>query len=262
MEQYFDHRSARRRIWPIDPIEDYVDVGEFLQVEPQLEVDQPLKQLLEFGGRIYVSDEAHLDLRGWNLGADLLRDLQTHSLALDLKLLDAARQQSGMGALAPFARSRIGDRRFQISNVPLAGQLIDLRGHHEVAFGQAIDLMRPELKASLTPGEINIRMMPLLLGKLTYAVHKIEGLPEIGKGIRLVKVVLINDVPARNLIVKRLQLSPFKRRHAALAGNARFAGECGHDVSSHVTVLRIDYTRFPPRFSGQSSAVESAILGG
>src|ERR1700683_242145 len=103
-------------------------------------------------------------------------------------------------------------------------QPVDLRGHDEIALGEAIDLVRPERDFRFAPGQQNIRMVPLLLGQRTHTIHEIERLLKVGKWEGASDVVLVDHAPLRNDFVHRLDLLPFERRHSAAAGDAFFVG--------------------------------------
>ena len=58
-------------------------------------------------------------------------------------------------------------------------KLVDLRREDEIALGQAVDLVRPDLDLRDTPTETDVRMMTLLFRKITYAIHEIERLAKV-----------------------------------------------------------------------------------
>jgi hypothetical protein len=62
-------------------------------------------------------------------------------------------------------------------------------------------------------------MVALFFGHRTGAVDKGKRRFEIGKTIDLVKVMLVHNVPARNVALERIELSAFQRRNAAPARN-------------------------------------------
>jgi len=104
-------------------------------------------------------------------------------------------------------------------------QLIDLRGHDEVAFGQAVDFVRPQGDLGFAPGQQDIGMVALLLGHGSYAVHEGEGLLEIGKGEGAREVVLVDDLPVGELVAEVVEFRAFQGWDSTAAGDAGFAGE-------------------------------------
>src|SRR5690242_4902834 len=60
-------------------------------------------------------------------------------------------------------------------------------------------------------------MMPLLLGDGADAIHKCEGCPEIGEFKNSGKMVLLDDIPSRNLGVEAFDFRLFERWNAAAA---------------------------------------------
>src|SRR5713226_6764307 len=74
-------------------------------------------------------------------------------------------------------------------------QTIDLRGQHEVAPRETVDLVRPDLDAHLSPGELDVRVVPFPFGDRTDAVGKGEGGGEVGERIVAGEVVAVDDAP-------------------------------------------------------------------
>jgi len=81
-------------------------------------------------------------------------------------------------------------------------ELVDLCREDEIALRQTVDLMRPGRDFDFSPGKEDVWMVPLLLGKLTYAIHKLEGFAKVLKSERLRDVVFFDDVPPIDLPLK------------------------------------------------------------
>ena len=77
--------------------------------------------------------------------------------------------------------------------------LVEFRSQDEIAFRQAVDLVRPDLYSDFAPRQVEIRMMPLLLGNGPGFVYEIERLLEIREGVSFLQMVLVDDVPTGNL---------------------------------------------------------------
>src|SRR5690242_7810346 len=73
---------------------------------------------------------------------------------------------------------------------------VGLGGEDEVALDETVDLVRPDRELHLAPGEINVGVVPLLLGHLADAVGEVERLAKIFKLIFLFQMMLVDDVPA------------------------------------------------------------------
>ena len=74
------------------------------------------------------------------------------------------------------------------------------------------------------PGEQQIRMMPLLLGNSSGPIHKIESGLEIRKSKHAMEVVLIDNLPVRNLRFQRIKLGAFEGGNATPAWNTGLVG--------------------------------------
>ena len=81
-------------------------------------------------------------------------------------------------------------------------QTVNLRGHDEITFGQAIDLVSPQGNFRFSPGQQNVGVMPLRLSHRARSIYKIQRLLEIRKRETACNVVLVDDLPLRHLLVK------------------------------------------------------------
>ena len=98
-------------------------------------------------------------------------------------------------------------------------------------------------------------MMSLLLGKRADPINERKCLLEVGKSEGAAEVVFVSDVPARDFLVKVLQIDAFERGDVAAAGNAGFGGE-GHTVP----MINLLVMRFQPRdFSRDKSSYHPSI---
>ena len=66
----------------------------------------------------------------------------------------------------------------------------------EIALGQPVDLVSPDLHDDLSPREVQIRMMTLLLGHRADAIDERERRLEIGELERPGQVVILRRLPA------------------------------------------------------------------
>jgi len=76
-------------------------------------------------------------------------------------------------------------------------------------------------------------MVALSFSDSAYPIHKVEGLPEVGKAEVAGDVVFVDDSPVRHLRVQGFQFRSLQRGYAATAGSAGFAGEAGHEWFLH-----------------------------
>jgi hypothetical protein len=81
-------------------------------------------------------------------------------------------------------------------------QAINLRGHNEIAFGQAIDFVRPQGDARLTPSQQNVGMMTLFFGDGADSIHEIQSLLEVWEPELAMNMVFVGDCPIRNTSAK------------------------------------------------------------
>src|SRR5207249_1078625 len=105
--------------------------------------------------------------------------------------------------------------------------------HVEIAFGQAVNLVGPELDLALPPGQIQIRMMPLRLRDRSDLVHEGQRLGEILERIEPLQVPLFVQLPAAlQLLQHSLCLGSFHGRNTTPARYAFVVRE------THVILLK------------------------
>ena len=75
-------------------------------------------------------------------------------------------------------------------------QLVDLRGQDEIAFGQAVDLVRPDGYLGVSPTETDVRMVPLRFGKFAYLIDELLCFAEVENFVELLQVVFVHNFPA------------------------------------------------------------------
>src|ERR1051325_8050676 len=98
-------------------------------------------------------------------------------------------------------------------------QPFDFRGEDEVAAREAVDLVRPDLDAHVSPRQIDVGMVPFLFRDRADAVRERERAGEVRERKLFLEMMLIHDPPAAaQLAFERPQLVPFQRRHASAAG--------------------------------------------
>ena len=113
--------------------------------------------------------------------------------------------------------------------------MIDLGGQNEIALRQTVDFMRPGRDLDFSPGKENIRVVTLLLGKLTDAIHKLEGSAKVGKLEGLRDVVFFDDVPPLDLLLKYGEVLTLERRYSSTARYARLGCKVRHRKSYSTT---------------------------
>ena len=64
-------------------------------------------------------------------------------------------------------------------------KFVDLCREDEIALGQSVDLVRPDLDLRDAPAETDVRMMALLFREITDAIHKVEGFAKIREAVSL-----------------------------------------------------------------------------
>ena len=109
-------------------------------------------------------------------------------------------------------------------------KLIELRCENEIAFSEAVDLVRPGGDLRLAPAQQNIRVMALRFRYLGYFIYENERGLEIGKRKRLRNVVFVDDLPSGHLLRQVLQFLTFQRRNAAAARDTGLSGKVGHII--------------------------------
>jgi hypothetical protein len=106
--------------------------------------------------------------------------------------------------------------------------------------------VRPGSDLDFSSGKEDVWVVPLLLGKLTYAIYKLESSAKVGKLEALRDVVLFDDVPPIDLLLKYGAIFTFERMRPSPAGNACFGRKIGHRRSYSTTSPRdAQSTSFP-----------------
>src|SRR5205823_5216494 len=118
--------------------------------------------------------------------------------------------------------------------ITLLLQPVGFSGEDEVAFGQAIDFVRPDRELHFAPGQINIRMMALSFGQFTDLVCELESLAKVFEFIFLFEMMVLHYTPALSeLVGKILQFITFERRRSAFTRYAfLFSKSCCHSPFS------------------------------
>jgi hypothetical protein len=106
--------------------------------------------------------------------------------------------------------------------------LIDFRGHNEIALRETVNSVGPESDLDLTPSQKDVRMMPLFLGHGSYAIHEIESLLKIREGKFARDVMFVDHAPIGQLMAKAVELRSFQRRNSTSAGNAVLTRQIRH----------------------------------
>ena len=87
--------------------------------------------------------------------------------------------------------------------------LIDFGGHDEVALRQSVDLVGPKGDPHFSPGEQDVRMMPLFLGDGADTIHKVESFLKIGEREGARDVVLVDYIPIWQLVTEAMEFRTF-----------------------------------------------------
>jgi len=99
----------------------------------------------------------------------------------------------------------------------------------EVALGQAVHLVRPDLDLALSPGDVEVRVVALGLGDRPHLVGELQRPDEIRELIESLQVALGAEVPpGLELVEHLLDLRPRQRGDAPAAGHAGFICETHH----------------------------------
>jgi hypothetical protein len=134
---------------------------------------------------------------------------------------ESARERKEVGKLLSIdSRKSVSRKTERAVRIPASSKPVDLGSENEIAFGEPIDLVRPDRDPDLAPRERDIRVMALVFGKLSDLIHEAQGRLEIRESQLPFQMVVINDLPLGNLRRKRPDLGCGQRRDATPAGNA------------------------------------------
>ena len=56
--------------------------------------------------------------------------------------------------------------------------------------------MRPDLDLGDAPAKTDVRVVSLLFGEIADAIHEVERFAKVREAVRLLEVMLVNDLPA------------------------------------------------------------------
>jgi hypothetical protein len=116
-------------------------------------------------------------------------------------------------------------------------QPIDLGGKNEIALGQARDLMCVVGDPHVAPTETDVGMMSLLFRDFPDAMYERQRTLEIGEQEVFLYVMLLDDLPIRQLDGELAEFFALKRRYASAA---RYAMP-GRQVVSRSSHSRFHY---------------------
>jgi len=88
-----------------------------------------------------------------------------------------------------------GGQPLFVEPVPTSDQPIGFGGEDEVAFGKAIDLVSPDGQPDLAPGQMDVGVVPLLLGEVPDPNGEVERFAEILEAKLLLEVVIFHNPP-------------------------------------------------------------------
>src|SRR5882724_3345049 len=107
-------------------------------------------------------------------------------------------------------------------------RFVGLGSKDKIAFGQAVNFVRPDFQLHFAVTEENVGMMPLFLSDFADAIGEFERFSEIGKLELLFQMLSVNDLPAAvQLFFHFVQRAAFESRRAAVAGGAFFLCQSG-----------------------------------
>jgi len=110
-------------------------------------------------------------------------------------------------------------------------QSVNLRSHDEVAFGQTVDLVRPERDFHAAPGEINVRMMTLLFREFADFVGEGERFAKVFEGKVFLQVMAVYDLPmVAQLPLQLSQRLSLQGRNSAFARDTILFRKFTHNI--------------------------------
>jgi len=110
-------------------------------------------------------------------------------------------------------------------------QSVNLRSHDEVAFGQTVDLVRPERDFHAAPGEINVRMMTLLFREFADFVGEGERFAKVFEGKVFLQVMAVYDLPmVAQLPLQLSQRLSLQGRNSAFARDTILFRQFAHNI--------------------------------
>jgi hypothetical protein len=121
----------------------------------------------------------------------------------EANLISFAIREHNVGEIATESH---GAEKLSSSEAGRARDLVDLCGENEIAFCEAVDLVRPDRHCNLAPAQENVGMMALLFGDGADGLHEFQSADEIGKVKAFLDVMLFNHFPARQLPRQLLKL--------------------------------------------------------
>src|SRR5258708_26338567 len=119
--------------------------------------------------------------------------------------------------------------------LPLKVHAIDFCAQDKIALAQAADFMREDDDVYLSPGERQVRMVPLLLSQLAHLVDKRERLPEVRKEESFCDVMFLDHLPIGHLIREHTQFRAAQGRHSAATGHALPVSQTTYTRSTHTS---------------------------
>lgn len=133
-------------------------------------------------------------------------------------------------SLAGHAQAEPARRRGWVSRLA-RHQSIGLGRKDEIALGQSVNLVGPDCYLDQPPRQRDVRMMALLLRHFSDTHGKVQRPPEVLERIRLLEVMLVDDLPtAAQLELIGDEFVPLQRGHPAAAGYTLFRCQIVHVV--------------------------------
>ena len=79
-------------------------------------------------------------------------------------------------------------------------EVVDLCSQDEIAFRQALDLLRPDCDLDFSPSKEDVWVVPLVLRKFAYALYELEAVPwtclcRECKGTRALSRLMVSSEP-------------------------------------------------------------------
>jgi hypothetical protein len=116
--------------------------------------------------------------------------------------------------------------------LPAIRQLVDLGSQDEIAFAQAINLVRPDCDLHSAPGQTDVRMMTLLFGQFTNLIGESQRVAKVFERKLLLQMVPIDNIPSiAQFPVQVSERLSLQWRRAAFAWDAVFVGQLTHNAA-------------------------------
>jgi hypothetical protein len=118
-------------------------------------------------------------------------------------------------------------------------RLLDFGCQNEVALGEAIDFVGPDLDGGAAPGQMNVGVVSFGLRNLANHIRESEGGEEVREPKLTAQVMSVHDLPiVVQEIQKTVEFVSRKRRYPTTAGSTGLRSEIIHLLDSNSEGLR------------------------